>query len=119
MAKKRKKFFFVKTIEIVIRLCTVLKFLFFSGGFEGRPILWVFSTIFSIETIYISPKLRENGIIFKTENKKKNSTQCIILSLFLLFSKKFFFFRSKNFMNLYSKKFYILNIKKKKKIMVK
>ena len=31
----------------------------FSGGCEGRPILWAFLTIFSRETIYLSPKLRE------------------------------------------------------------
>ena len=34
-------------------------FFFFSGGCEGRPILWVLFTIFSLGTIYLSPKLRE------------------------------------------------------------
>ena len=49
---------FLKTIEKVIRLCTVEK-KNFSGGCEGRLILWPFFTIFSRETIYLSPKLRE------------------------------------------------------------
>ena len=44
---------------------------------------------------------------------KKKSTQCISLSLFLLFSQKKII-SSKNFMNLYSKTFYILNFQKKK-----
>ena len=48
----------VKTIEKVIRLSTLMIF-YFSGGCEGRPILWAFFTIFSRETIYLSPKLRE------------------------------------------------------------
>ena len=40
------------------RLCTVLKKKI-SGGCEGRPILWAFFTFFSLETIYLFPKLRE------------------------------------------------------------
>ena len=44
---------------LVIRLCTLLIFFFFSGGFEGRTILWAFFTNFSLETIYLSPELRE------------------------------------------------------------
>ena len=31
----------------------------FGGGCEDRPILWAFFTIVSLETIYLSPKLRE------------------------------------------------------------
>ena len=54
------KFFFVKTIEKVIRLFTVL--IFFSGGCEDRPILWAFFTNFSLETIYLSPDLREKWL---------------------------------------------------------
>ena len=30
-----------------------------SGGCEDRNILWAFFTIFSLETIYLSPKLLE------------------------------------------------------------
>ena len=51
-------FLFVKTIETVIRLITVLIF-FLSGGCEDRAILWAFFTNFSLETIYLSAKLRE------------------------------------------------------------
>ena len=44
------------------RLCTVLKKKI-SGGCEGRPIL------FWLKTIYLSPKLREKCLIFKTANQ--------------------------------------------------
>ena len=32
---------------------------FFSGGYEDMPILWAFFTNLSLETIYLSPELRE------------------------------------------------------------
>ena len=51
-------FFFLKTIEKLIRLCTVLNF-FLSGGCEDRDMLWVFLTNLSIESIYQSLELRE------------------------------------------------------------
>ena len=51
-------FLFVKTIEKVIRLCTVLKKKL-KVSCEDRPILWAFFTIFLLKTIYLSPKLRE------------------------------------------------------------
>ena len=50
---------FVKTIEKVIRLCTVLISFFFSGGREDRDILWAFFYELSIESFYLSPELRE------------------------------------------------------------
>ena len=57
-----------------------------SGGFEDRPILWTFYTNLSLETIYLQNYVK-NGLIFKTTNQKKISTQYIILLLFLLFSQ--------------------------------
>ena len=51
-------FLFVKTIEKLIRLCTVLKF-FLSGGCENRDMLLVFLTNLSIESIYLSLELRK------------------------------------------------------------
>ena len=51
-------FLFVKTIEKLIRLCTVLIF-FLSGGCEDRDMLWVFLTNLSIKSIYQSLELRE------------------------------------------------------------
>ena len=50
---------FMKTIEKVIRLCTMIKKKNFSGGCEDWPILWAFFTNLSLETIYLSPELRE------------------------------------------------------------
>ena len=38
------------------------KFLFFSGGCEDMPILQAFFTNFSLETIYLSPDLREKWL---------------------------------------------------------
>ena len=52
--------------------------------------------------------------------KKKINTVHNLITFSIVFTKKiFFFFWSKNFMNLYSKTFYILNFQKKKKFMVK
>ena len=42
-AESAPSFLFVKTIEKLIRLCTVLKF-FFGGGCEDRDLLWAFFT---------------------------------------------------------------------------
>ena len=88
------QFLFVKTIEKVIRLCTVLIF-FLIGSFEDRAIFHHFSRIYlSICNGHIRPppiitKLRnvKNGPIFKTTTQRFFSTQCIILLLFLLFSQ--------------------------------
>ena len=55
----------MKTIEKVIRLCTVLNFFFFSGGCEGRPILRAFFG--SKLSIYLQNYVK-NGLIFKTAN---------------------------------------------------
>ena len=51
--------FFVKTIEYVLRLCIVSKKKKNRGGCEDRPLLWAFFTNLSLETIYLSPELRE------------------------------------------------------------
>ena len=53
-----KLFLFVKTIEKVIRTCTVLNF-FLSGGSEKRDIVWAFFTNLSIKSIYLSIELSE------------------------------------------------------------
>ena len=58
----------MKTIEKVIRLCTVLNFFFFSGGCEGRPILRAFFG--SKLSIYLQ-NYAKNGLIFKTTNQRK------------------------------------------------
>ena len=68
--------------------------IFLSGGCEDRAILWAFFTNYlSICKGHLRPppiitKLYsvKNGHIFKTSTKKKNSTQWIILFLFLWFS---------------------------------
>ena len=57
-AQSAPLFLFVKTIEKVIRLCTMLNF-FLSGGCEDMDILWAFFINLSIESIYLSPELRE------------------------------------------------------------
>ena len=58
-------FLFVKAIEKVIRLCTVMKKKhFLSCGCEDRPILWAFFTNLSLETIYLSPELLEKWLYF-------------------------------------------------------
>ena len=78
---------FWKTIEKVIRLCTVLIFFFFFfvkiGAYYRH-----FSRFFrSILSIYLQNYVK-NGLIFKTANPIIFfSTQCIILLLFLLFSQ--------------------------------
>ena len=60
----------------------------FSGGCEDRPILWAFFTNLSLETIYLSPELREKWPYLQNSHSKFFfSTQCIILLLFLLFSQ--------------------------------
>ena len=51
-------FLFVKTIEKVIRLCTVLKKKSLSGSFEDRGIF----NDFCSKSIYLSPKLREKWL---------------------------------------------------------
>ena len=63
-------FLFVKTIEKVIRLCTVLKF-FLSGGCEDRDILWAFFTNLSIESLYLSLELREKWPYLQNYHSKK------------------------------------------------
>ena len=50
------------------------------------PILQAFFTNFSLETIYLSQELREKWPYLQNQHSKKNSTQCIILFLFLWFS---------------------------------
>ena len=55
---------FVKTIEKVIRLCTVLIF-FLSGGCEDRDISWAFFTNLSLESIYLPTEVRENCPYFQ------------------------------------------------------
>ena len=62
-----------------------------------------------------------NMVKYTTTTKKKFNTVYNLITFSIIFTKKifFFFFRSKNLMNLYSKTFYILNFQKKKKIMVK
>ena len=77
---------FVKTIEKVIRLCTVLNFFFFSGGCEDNG---HFSRFFGHKlSIYLQNYVK-NGLIFKTVNQKIFfSTQCIILSPLQLLTKK-------------------------------
>ena len=44
-----------------------------SGGCEGRPILWAFFTIFSLETIIYLQNYVKNGLTFKTANQKKKN----------------------------------------------
>ena len=87
----RNSLFFLSFITITKVLCLFRLFIFFfyfSGGCEDMPILQAFFTNFSLETIYLSPDIRENGYIFKTSTqKKKISTQCIILFIFLWFSQ--------------------------------
>ena len=36
-----------------------IEIVFFSGGCEDRDILWAFFTNLSVESIYLSPELRE------------------------------------------------------------
>ena len=57
-----------------------------SGGCEDRDILWAFFTNLSIESIYLSPELRKNGLIFKTTDQKKINTVHNLIT-FLLFSQ--------------------------------
>ena len=68
--------------------CTVLNF-FLSVGCEDRDILWAIFTILSIESIYLSLELCEKWPYLQNYHSKFVflSTQCIILLLFLLFSK--------------------------------
>ena len=67
----------------------IVLFLFLGGGCEDRDILWSFFTNLSIESIYLSPELREKWPYLQNcHSKIFFSTQCIILLPFLSFSKK-------------------------------
>ena len=61
---------------------------FLRGGCEDRDISWAFFTNLSIETIYLSPELREKWPYLQNDHSRFFfSTQCIILLPFLLFSQ--------------------------------
>ena len=71
------------------------------------------------DEIITSRKNRENahnmGLSWQPPLKKKFNTVHNLITFSIVCTKKFFFFfRSKIFMNLYSKTFYILNFRKKK-----
>ena len=88
-------FLFVKTIENVIRLCTVLKKKSLSGSFEDRAIFHVSQLSYGGGALcahYRSiDKFVKNGenwpYLQNYHSKIFFSTQCIILLLFLLFSQ--------------------------------
>ena len=71
-AQSAPLFLFVKTIEKVIRLCTVLKKKKLSGGCEDRDILWAFFTNLSIENIYLSLELHEKLPCLQNYHLKNN-----------------------------------------------
>ena len=72
----------------MIRLCTVLIFFFFLVVVQVGPYYGHISRFYRAKlSIYLQNYVK-NGLIFKTANqKKKISTQCLILLLFLLFSQ--------------------------------
>ena len=80
-------FFFVTTIEKVIKLCTVLNFFFFFFCLlRYTHIIGIFHEFFAQNYLSISRFTWKMSISSKLAlKKKKNSTQCIILFIFLLF----------------------------------
>ena len=77
----------MKTIEKVIKFCTVLKF-FLSDGCEDRDMLWAFFTNLSIEYIYLSIELCEKWPYFQNYHSKKINTVHNLITFSIVFTNK-------------------------------
>ena len=64
-------------------------FFFMSGGCENRDVLWAFFMNLSIETIYLSPELREKCPYLQNyQSKKKINTVHNLITFSIVFTNK-------------------------------
>ena len=67
----------------------VEKFFFLGGGCENRDILWAFFTNLSLESIYLSPELREKWPYLQNyQSKKKFTTVHNLITFSIVFTNK-------------------------------